>query len=1029
MFNGSSSNNGPGTSVASSSVAIDNRTPIIVAAFTAPIGEQTGTTSTFELEFDRPVPASEVMAADFMPSDSESRVSSITPNSGSNTTYSIVVTNPLGSGSNRLILNANSISDGTNYKSGPRTDFRSTTAAFSRQPTIATPFWLAYSGTIGAPMATIRGILSFIGDRVTGIESRDFDIIDSNNIVQDGSPGVTSDWTIAADRSSANEQEGINITATTTTANINENFRLRLKQNTIRSGSSGTDNTPSDNLDTELIPIDNRSSSTLPSLANKDQFTLTIPVPQNKSGSLQLSVNPRSFYVHGYPLELGPEYQQFLGTIFYDTTTDLAPVVVINQGNFNSANNTIIFMTYWENTTEAILDAQFSASDITVTGATGTTITLGARQGLAVPVIVGNLPVNTEGNLKITIAANSLGAGTNAAVDSPYASYDRRESKPVVTISTGGFDDSSDTVSFFAYWENTTGAILDSQFRSADITVSGATGATISLGARQDLAVPVTVSNLPANTNSNLKITIAENALGANTNTSTDSPCVGYDTREPKPIVTISAGSFDSSNRRAYFQIYWENTDEPTLDHNINGFTTDDITVSGASGATKNLGTRQGLSYPCYITIPTGLNGNVKIIIRANALGTRTNIVTSSACIAYDTREPKPIVTISAGGFDSSSDTVNFMSYWENTDTTELAQFTASDITVSGATGATASLGARQDLAVPITVSNLPANTNSNLKITIAENSLGTNTNEATDSPCVGYDTRKSKPIVTISTGGFDDSSDTVSFFAYWENTTGAILDSQFRSADITVSGATGATVSLGTRQGLSYPITVSNLPDDTNLNLKITIAANALGANTNAATDSPCVGYDTRPPVVPKPIVIISTGGFDSSSDTVSFFAYWENTTETILNAQFRSTDITVSGASGATVSLGTRQGLSYPITVGNLPANTESNLKITIIANALGSDTNVATESPCVGYDTRPEVQLESPYLEITNLSALTASPQTENTITIMIDAKIDPDNRIDIKGLDASDFIITSPAGLITPASFYSEIVYER
>ena len=376
MFDGAPSNNGPAVVTASSSVTIDNRTPIVVAAFTAPVGEQTGTDSTFTLEFDRPVPANEVMTADFMPSNSEASISSITPNSGDNTVYSIVASNPLGSGSNRLTLNANTISAKDNsYKAGPITDFRSTTAAFSRQPSIATPFWLAVTSSIGHTTGTIRGILTFIGNRVTGVESSDFEVLDSNNAVQ------STGWTITVDRSSANEQEGINVIATTTTT-VNEDFRLRLKRNTIRSGSSTSNNTPSDNLDTELTPVDNRAGQAEATLANRDTYTLTITVPNEKAGSLQLSVKPLSFYIHGDASEKGPEYQQYLGTIFYDTRS-LTPTVVINQGSFNSSNNTVTFMTYWENTTESILDAQFTNSDITVTGASGATIALGSRQGFS----------------------------------------------------------------------------------------------------------------------------------------------------------------------------------------------------------------------------------------------------------------------------------------------------------------------------------------------------------------------------------------------------------------------------------------------------------------------------------------------------------------------------------------------------------------------------------------------------------------------------------------------------------------------
>lgn len=57
------------------------------------------------------------------------------------------------------------------------------------------------------------------------------------------------------------------------------------------------------------------------SLDGNDQFRLTIPLPMNSRGSIQVSVKPRTFNIDGEADQLGPANQQYLGTIDYDNST------------------------------------------------------------------------------------------------------------------------------------------------------------------------------------------------------------------------------------------------------------------------------------------------------------------------------------------------------------------------------------------------------------------------------------------------------------------------------------------------------------------------------------------------------------------------------------------------------------------------------------------------------------------------------------------------------------------------------------
>ena len=75
----------------------------------------------------------------------------------------------------------------------------------------------------------------------------------------------------------------------------------------------------------QSFPPSNISTNTFASVDTRqanDQFTLTIQIPKNADqenyeGAIQISVKPRSFEVDGNPQQTGPEYQQYLGTVYY----------------------------------------------------------------------------------------------------------------------------------------------------------------------------------------------------------------------------------------------------------------------------------------------------------------------------------------------------------------------------------------------------------------------------------------------------------------------------------------------------------------------------------------------------------------------------------------------------------------------------------------------------------------------------------------------------------------------------------------
>lgn len=62
---------------------------------------------------------------------------------------------------------------------------------------------------------------------------------------------------------------------------------------------------------------------------------VTVPVPQGSSGAIQISLKARSFNVSGMPTRVGPQIQQHLGTVYYDTDTATADILI---GTWEYAN-------------------------------------------------------------------------------------------------------------------------------------------------------------------------------------------------------------------------------------------------------------------------------------------------------------------------------------------------------------------------------------------------------------------------------------------------------------------------------------------------------------------------------------------------------------------------------------------------------------------------------------------------------------------------------------------------------------------
>ena len=138
-----------------------------------------------------------------------------------------------------------------------RQDYTSTSVTFNTR-TIASAAWSSVSYTSGK----LQGTITFSGATITGLETGDFEILDSSDAVQTG-------WTFElptgiTDSSSITSGTGTLIRATPP-ANRNASYKLRLKATSVMSDGSTTDNAPSVVATTNAFAVDNRPALTVDS--------------------------------------------------------------------------------------------------------------------------------------------------------------------------------------------------------------------------------------------------------------------------------------------------------------------------------------------------------------------------------------------------------------------------------------------------------------------------------------------------------------------------------------------------------------------------------------------------------------------------------------------------------------------------------------------------------------------------------------------------------------------------------------------
>ena len=237
-------------------------------------------------------------------------------------------------------------------------------------------------------------------------------------------------------------------------------------------------------------------------------------------------------------------------------------------------------------------------------------------------------------------------------------------------------------------------------------------------------------------------------------------------------------------------------TDEWLLsfDRPISGLQISNLTISGNTITGLQF---TGGAYRLGINNPTNTSGTLSVNVRQGAVRPLGSNIAgpsqseSSGSYAFDTTGLRtPRVTISSGSFDptvrpgAANGTVYFQTYWTNATSTQLDMLASADITVNGIT-ATASVNTRMGTTIPISVP-MPANTNSDMSITIGANAIGSNTNIRTTSSCLFVDNRDLTDIPTarFTLPNGTQISDTSDILVDWGQDV-----TDFRDGDISVTG------------------------------------------------------------------------------------------------------------------------------------------------------------------------------------------------------------------------------------------------
>ena len=697
--------------------------------------------------------------------------------------------------------------------------------------------------------------------------------------------------------------------------------------------------------------------------------TITVPIPQNSIGGIQLALKARSFNVFENTSQVGPEFQQYLGTVYYDTGggVDVIPSIAIGGGSFCTTSRRVTWTAYVTDATETELTAftvaDVSANNVTSVGASITptltlTVTRMPATGSSFQIQTNPIPVNRAGDMSVTVVANALGANTNKSVTSSCVAYDTRTTVTplIATWQYANYCSTSDRV-YAAVQFNKAITNLDVRSPSLDIQVandrqnanltgwtlsfSGHTGSgqTAALAANTNLVIEATP---PANTNRDVYLHVNADSVTSGTQTGPDSMVysetipvnnVPVEPPDEPPSIAIDGGSYCTTSRRVTWTAYVTGATDTELDSFTNADTTiNNVTSAGTSFTPSETVTRMpagGSSFQIQTDpLPVDKAGDMSVTVAANALGANTNKSVTSSCVFYDTRPAgTPTVATASWGTPATQTGINAVLQGRLTFTTTTD--------VRGIEPG--------DFDVIFRDSESPPNVHVH--------------------PPAGW-------TIQVSHSFTNSSRDFVDVTATPTSTFDAAFGLRLKATSVRSDGAT-----------------MDNAPSPD-------------------PVDSVSIDFDNRETAAPSvPQVVIGAGGFCPTSRKLTWPVSVVNASATQF-AALTIDDITITDSSTAMPALSeaiVSRGSNSLIVEIEVPTERNGTASIMIAANALGMSTNTAVTSNTVSYDTRTTVS---------STTITYGTPVVSNT-----DRDIEfPMTFTDIgDGLEASDFSISATNGV--------------
>ncbi len=535
-----------------------------------------------------------------------------------------------------------------------------------------------------------------------------------------------------------------------------------------------------------------------------------------------------------------------------DYTIDtIKPSVTINQAvtqadptNVDSAKFTVVF-------SKAINPSSFTASDITLSGTTGTVTGFTQVDSRTWTVTVTGM---TDGDaVTATLAANKvtdLAGNNNIASTSTDDQITYDTTKPTVTINqTAGQADptNSATMNFTATFSEPVSGLSTS-----GIQISGSLTAHVSAITAVSGSI-YTVTVIGATDGDTVKATIlagaATDAAGnANTASTSADNQITYDSTPPSVTINQAAGQTDPTNiNSAKFDIVFS--------EDVSTLTASGIALTGTTGAVTTLTKVDARHYTATVTGMTDADvatAAVKTSVVSDASGNSNTASTSTDNqVTYDTTQPTVTVNQVAGQADpTNQDYATFRIVFS--EPVQASSFTYDDLTITGTTGSVASLTQIDSTTWDVVISGMTNGDIATVSLLASKvTDLAGNANTASTSTDnqVTYDTTQPTVTVNQAAGQADPTNSNSAQFTIVFSKPVTVLD----TSKLQLSGSTSAIISnVAAVSSTTYTVTISSMTNGDTVSLAAAadaatdIAGNASTASTS--TDNH-VTYDTTAP------------------------------------------------------------------------------------------------------------------------------------------------------------------------------------